>query len=551
MKKKILLILMVLIGSFFPIICNAETITVTTETTETVIVPKTITVEVPKTITVEVPKVITEIVIDTVETTVTDEVTTTVLTPTTSPELLSNPGFESDNNGSIVTDWTVSGGAIQIRETCGPAGGVCLKTNNVGQGGSTISQTINLNDTMTIDEINGGFSLAYGADVHSHTSNTFVPSCVSVTQVGDCRDIFSITLTLKDNGGVVEEWKNEYELTHSGWDTTTYDFTQTVGTNTYSDLDATLQLFGVDAGFFSGQFGPRFDNIHMNATYDAISYVTELITRTVTEEIEREIQRTIFVPEDRIIFVPEDQIILVSEERTITTITEIEVPDAPIAMEVTTLSITPMASMTDIVEVEAVEVIVTPEIDIISSISVEAPSTTIETINETAAPIAVEAIISIGSNNDSNEETEVAVETKVQEVEAKVEQQISSADTPEPATNTVESKSQENKGQEKTLKVEVDKSDTKQEIASNVANAILNTMDRYGAVAQVTQLAIMNSIGVGSQISTYQVPLLDQSTWYDNTVTIYESPQIADPFATILTGAQDLQMDALLSSGNY
>ena len=76
-------------------------------------------------------------------------------------------------------------------------------------------------------------------------------------------------------------------------------------------------------------------------------------------------------------------------------------------------------------------------------------------------------------------------------------------------------------------------------------------MDRYGAVAQVTQLAIMNSIGIGSQISTYQVPLLDQSTWYDNTVTIYESPQIADPFATILTGAQDLQMDALLSSGNY
>lgn len=544
---------MVLIGSFFPIVSIAETITVTTETTETVIVPKTITVEVPKTITVEVPKVITEIVIDTVETTVTDEVTTTVLTPTTSPQLLSNPGFQSDNNGSTVTDWTVSGGAIQIRKTCGPSGGVCLKTNNVGQGGgSTISQTIDLNDTMTIDEINGGFSLAYGTDVHSDNSNAFVSSCVSVTQTtGDCRDIFSITLTLKDGGSVVEEWKNEYELTHSGWDTTTYDFTQAVGTNTYSDLDATLQLFGVDAGFFSGQFGPRFDNIHINATYDAISYVTELITRTVTEEIEREIQRTIFVPEQRTIFVPEEQIILVSEERTITTITEIEVPDAPIAMEVTTLSITPMASMTDIVEVETVEVIVTPEIDMISSISVENTSTSIETINETAAPIAVESIVSIGSSNDSNEETEVAVETKVQEVEAKVEQQMSSADTSEPATNTVESKSQESKGQDKTLNVEVDKSDSKQEIASNVANAILNTMDRYGAVAQVTQLAIMNSIGVGSQISTYQVPLLDQSTWYDNTVTIYESPQIADPFASILTGAQDLQMDALLSSGNY
>ena len=503
---------MVLIGSFFPIVSIAETITITTETTETVIVPKTITVEVPKTITVEVPKVITEIVIDTVETTVTDEVTTTVLTPTTSPELLSNPGFQSDNNGNTVTDWTVSGDSIQIRKACGPSGDTCLKTSNAGgSGGSTISQTIDLNNTMTIDEINGGFSLAYGTDVHSDNSNAFVSSCVSVT--------------------------------HSGWDTTTYDFTQAVGTNTYSDLDATLQLFGVDAGFFSGQFGPRFDNIHMNATYDAISYVTELITRTVTEEIEREIQRTIFVPEDRIIFVPEERIII--------TTTEIEVPDAPIAMEVTTLSITPMASMTDIVEVETVEVIVTPEIDMISSISVENTSTSIETINETAAPIAVESIVSIGSSNDSNEETEVAVENKVQEVEAKVEQQMSSSDTIEPVNGIVENKDQQSKSQGKSLDIEVDKSDSKQEIASNVANAILNTMDRYGAVAQVTQLAIMNSIGIGSQISTYQVPLLDQSTWYDNTVTIYESPQIADPFATILTGAQDLQMDALLSSGNY
>ena len=528
---------MVLIGSFFPIVSIAETIIVTTETTETVLVPKTITVE--------VPKVITEIVIDTVETTVTDEVTTTVLTPTTSPELLSNPGFQSDNNGNTVTDWTVSGDSIQIRKACGPSGDTCLKTSNAGgSGGSTISQTIDLNNTMTIDEINGGFSLAYGTDVHSDNSNAFVSSCVSVTQTtGDCRDIFSITLTLKDGGSVVEEWKNEYELTHSGWDTTTYDFTQAVGTNTYSDLDATLQLFGVDAGFFSGQFGPRFDNIHMNATYDAISYVTELITRTVTEEIEREIQRTIFVPEDRIIFVPEERIII--------TTTEIEVPDAPIAMEVSTLSITPMASMTDIVEVETVEVIVTPEIDMISSISVENTSTSIETINETAAPIAVEAIVSIGSSNDSNEETEVAVETKVQEVEAKVEQQMSSSDTIEPVNGIVENKDQQSKSQGKSLDIEVDKSDSKQEIASNVANAILNTMDRYGAVAQVTQLAIMNSIGIGSQISTYQVPLLDQSTWYDNTVTIYESPQIADPFATILTGAQDLQMDALLSSGNY
>ena len=76
-------------------------------------------------------------------------------------------------------------------------------------------------------------------------------------------------------------------------------------------------------------------------------------------------------------------------------------------------------------------------------------------------------------------------------------------------------------------------------------------MDRYGAVTQVTQLAIMNSIGVGSQFSTYETALADQSTWYDSTSVYASMPQLRAPTSTILTGAQNLQMDALISSGKY
>ena len=529
MIKKISKWILITSSLFFSTICNAGTITVTEETTRTV----------------TVPKVITEIVTETVETTVTEEVTNTVLTPTTSPNLLENQGFEKDNNGNTVTDWSVTGGAVQIRTNCGPSKGTCAKTNNASTGGSTLTQTMNLNDTMTVDEINAGFSLSYGSDVWSHRSNQTVGSCTSITQANDCKDVFSITLTLTDEGDVVQEWEHEFELTTSGWDTSTYDFTQTVGSNDYTEVSAMLELFGVDAGFHSGFFGPRFDNTSLTVTYDAISFVTEQITRTITEEIEKEIQRTIFVQEDRV-FV---------------TTREIEVPD-PISMETSNMSVSAIESPgTDITtEIETVEVMASPAIEPIAAITTESTSSNIETISE-AAPaieaIETESIVSIGTTESDSSEVEASVENTVQEIEAKVEQEMASSDTVEPVSNNVaevkDKQSSEDSGSNETVevKVKVEKSETKKEIASNVANSILNSMDRYGAVTQVTQLAIMNSIGVGSQFSTYETALADQSTWYDSTSVYASMPQLRDPTSTILTGAQNLQMDALISSGKY
>ena len=524
--KKISTWIFITSSLFFSTICNAGTITVTEETT----------------MTVTVPKVITEIVTETVETTVTEEVTNTVLTPTTSPNLLENPGFEKDSNGNTVTDWSVTGGAVQIRTNCGPSRGTCAKTNNASTGGSTLTQTMDLNDTMTIDEINAGFTLSYGSDVWSHRSNQTLASCTSITQATDCKDIFSITLTLTDEGDVVQKWEHEFELTTSGWDTSTYDFTQTVGSNDYTEVSAMLELFGVDAGFHTNFFGPRFDNTSLTVSYDAISFVTEQITRTIVEQVEKEIQRTIFVQEDRV-FV---------------TTKEIEIPD-PMTMETSNMTVSTIESPgTETNTVEAVEVMVSPAIEPIAAI--ENTSNNIETVSE-AAPtiesIETESIVSIGTTESDSSEVEASVENTVQEIEAKVEQEMASSDTVEPVSNNVtevkDKQTSEDSGSNETVevKVKVEKSETKKEIASNVANSILNSMDRYGAVTQVTQLAIMNSIGVGSQFSTYETALADQSTWYDSTSVYASMPQLRDPTSTILTGAQDLQMDALISSGKY
>ena len=45
--------------------------------------------------------------------------------------------------------------------------------------GGTYSSTFDLEENMTIDQINRGFSMDYGMDVDSHQSNLTVPSCVN------------------------------------------------------------------------------------------------------------------------------------------------------------------------------------------------------------------------------------------------------------------------------------------------------------------------------------------------------------------------------------
>ena len=110
---------------------------------------------------------------------ITESVTTTTTTegePTTvvSPNLLENPGFQDSSNTTNVPDWNTTGGVF-VGATCGPGLGKCLQTGNETTGGGAVSQTVNLFDEMTKDEVNRGFNLEYGAQVKPHVSNLTVP----------------------------------------------------------------------------------------------------------------------------------------------------------------------------------------------------------------------------------------------------------------------------------------------------------------------------------------------------------------------------------------
>ena len=128
-------------------------------------------------------------------------------------------------------------------------------TGNASNGGGTYTSSFDV--PLTEAEIQRGFTLNQFVDVTSHPSNATRPTCGSITQVGDCRDIFSMTVALFDiTNTVVEKFEREVELDFSG--TRTFTFADEVSPNSFTLLTGEFELFGIDAGFHTGAFGPQF-----------------------------------------------------------------------------------------------------------------------------------------------------------------------------------------------------------------------------------------------------------------------------------------------------
>jgi hypothetical protein len=151
-----------------------------------------------------------------------------------------------------------------------------------GAQGGIYSTTVDLTETMTIEEINAGFDLEYGVTVDSHSSNSVLPTCDQTN--GDCQDNFNLTLTLHDGETVVQEYDHEFVLDYGGL--RNYQFEQTVVENSWSELTALIELYGQDAGYPTGLYGPQFTDPWLTAGYDAISYITEQIVTIVQDDMD-------------------------------------------------------------------------------------------------------------------------------------------------------------------------------------------------------------------------------------------------------------------------
>ena len=249
----------------------------------------------------------TETVVEEISTSTTTTQQTSQITATTTSNFV--PTINS-------SDWSTEGriklqGATQCRTggsnaTVG-AGQACTGyqsnvSNNLIQGGTSnynfttlgggqiTSEKFEMGPDLTIAEIQSGMTLNYGVDVQSHKSNTSVGLCSATNS--DCKDVFRITTRLYRcadcyGGGKFAEYSNTVTLTYNG--TQTHSFTQDLSStmltnNNVTEVWGQMELWGVDAGYHTGYYGPVFSNPFMTLTYDAVTQITQTITQIILSD---------------------------------------------------------------------------------------------------------------------------------------------------------------------------------------------------------------------------------------------------------------------------
>lgn len=274
-------------------------------------------------------------------------------------------------------------------------------------GGQITSEQFEMGLDMTAAEIQAGFTLNYGVDVQSHKSNTSVGLCSATNS--DCKDIFRITARLykgagANNNNLIGEYSNSVTLTYNG--TQTHSFTQDIGTNNYSEIWGQMELWGVDAGYHTGYYGPVFSDPFMTLTYDAVTQITQTITQIILSD-----QTTVYN----------------TSEETLTSVfigdptTDTTVPDI------------------DFTEVESFEIVIVNEDTgggIEMEFSVEVDETTnvatveMETTNMDTGVVAIETIVEIDLNLDFGSMDTGPMEVNmpsVESIEADIGSQIDTA----------------------------------------------------------------------------------------------------------------------------
>ena len=433
----------------------------------------------------------------------------------TTPNLLDNNGFQTGNTN----DWTVTGD-VNVCSTCGPFGGKALRTagedssqtqsnNGTGiTGGTTISQDVNFMTEFSKEQMNLGFDIRYGSHIFSNSKNVTQSTCASAG-TADCRDLVTMKLTLFDSGTQVNEFAHEFELDFSGWNTSSFFFTETIPTNSFSNLTGTFSLFGVDAGRAeTGSFlGPRFDN-----TMIVVSRFHEIVSQSVTTFLND---------------------IDIGTDDIVANDIEMEFESGPSAteemdMEFDSIEVEIEMNGSDMgtIEIQVADLVM--EVDMGGMESYDTTSSNEMTETETAV---AEVEAAMESNNDQTSQEEQTTsdsaerQTADSEADGDREQEIAEGSNEE---QRVESKSEVAKQEDskedskQTAKNEKKQSSKvkKKELANKVAKKILAKMgDKYGGTTQTTTLALMSTIG-----EQYKV----DDTLFVSEIDFYESTPMVD-----------------------
>jgi hypothetical protein len=383
----------------------------------------------------------------------------------------------TDNYLPTMDGFTTRGGTS---DSCSTGSGATNCTDGTNSGGGFYTSTFDLEKQMTIDEINAGFDLDYGIDVMSHPSNTVLASCVdgNLLQASDCLDVFNLTVTLFDTGRtLVHKFEHSVELDYTG--TRSFSFNQTIPENNFTSLTGEFELFGIDAGFPNGFFGPAFSNPTLTTTF-------ELVTLLETEVID--ILNTTDILD---VNTPEDVEVATIE-------VEIETPDgqqmASLELEVNT----EMSMEIEPLELPSVDTQSSPEVEVeVSEVSAE-----LETEMSNAEPAVEEPVESApegGDEQSSETEPESEPETETAEAEPESEAEAEPEETNEPETETAEAEPEtqtaennQEENEESTDKPKVEKKDSAKQKAARKIVKKMGDKGRYDSTNQLKTLVIMN-----------------------------------------------------------
>jgi len=212
---------------------------------------------------------------------ITTTTTTTTVTQTAVPNIVDNPTFTNNQGGGSSTDWNIA--------ACGGSGcafspSTGFKTS-YGTGAITQSETIENIENFNISQTESGqgMTFSFGADVNN-TRNNQIGGNYSQ---GGTTDTWSIKLEIFNEGGTLLG-DEAIGVTGGANMGTTYQTNQTetgtlninAGNNIYS---GTLTLSGIDNGYWSGFYGPSFNNVFTTFLYNEIE--TEITTSTTYSDL--------------------------------------------------------------------------------------------------------------------------------------------------------------------------------------------------------------------------------------------------------------------------
>lgn len=461
----------------------------------------------------------------------------------------------TDNLVPGISEFTTSGGTSFGTGAGCPTGAYCTAGTNEGGGSYTSSFDV----PLTQDELNQGFTLNSAITVSSHQSNSVLSSCSDgVSQSGDCRDVFKLTISLLDAGITVETFTHQEELDFTGLQN--FSFTDVVATNNYGVLTGMLELYGIDAGFPSGFYGPQFSNPSLTIDYQT-AFVQEEVLTDITEQIETQtqdiIQATVAPEPIPLAPPPVEEPVVIS---TVLDTADTPAPPVDILPPIITVDVAPPetpAPITSTALVEPIPALVTfdtpttpaPPVDVPPVVVVDIPTTetltpTISVATVAPAPVAptIQPLAPVSETQQAQESIAEA------QIEAAVE---APAPAPEPATEVAEA-APEPEAAAEAAEQPKPKAASKATPRRKVATASLPTVSvavvsvpvtpamaaqsvvdaiapsqKYGAAAQTVTLIAMGVIAENR--SLFKSPgIPDAAVTFFSTVTIPDGPSIVD-----------------------